>query len=312
LLRMPCSKAWTTKDIPDLKGKVALVTGATGGLGYETALELAGAGAEVLVGGRNEAKGKEATTKILEAHPQANVVFALIDHGSLASVRKFADDFNAKGKEIDILVNNAGIMAPPTKQTTSDGFEIQFGTNHLSHFALTGLLLPSLKRSPSPRVVNVSSLAARTGKIHFDDLNWEKSYTPWGAYDQSKLSNLVFTFELQRRSDANGWNITAVAAHPGISSTELVKNGPGETSWTGRFIKGLMYPFVSQVPEKGVLSQLFAATAPEAEKGGYYGPNGFYEMKGDVCPAKVPAQAKDLDQAKRFWEESEKLTNVQW
>jgi NAD(P)-dependent dehydrogenase (short-subunit alcohol dehydrogenase family) len=227
-------------------------------------------------------------------------------------------------------VNNAGVMAPPQRQTTSDGFELQLGTNHLSHFALTAQLFPSLKRSSGgARVVNVSSGAARMGKIHFDDLNFEKSYQPWPAYGQSKLANLLFTFELQRKSEEKGeksckilnfinktffsigWNITSIGAHPGFSKTELVKNGPGDSTLIGR-LSNWSKPLFGQSQGRGALPILYSAVSSEASKGGYYGPNGFFEMKGNVAPSFVPPLAKDLEVATKFWEVSEKLTNVVW
>lgn len=202
-------------------------------------------------------------------------------------------------------------MTPPNRLTTSDNFEIQLGTNHLAHFALTGQLLPSLRRSSSPRVVNVSSLMARWGKINFNDMQFAKSYSATGGYGQSKLANLLFSLELQNRSDQNGWGLTVVSAHPGFSDTGLVDNGPG-TTFLGRFTNAVMKPLFSQTSARGALPQLYAATSPAVEKNGYYGPNGFYEMKGDVAPAWVPPFAKDKDMAKRFWDESEKLTNFKW
>jgi len=305
------NEPWKTSDIPKLDGKNVLITGAAGGLGYWTALSLATAGATVLLGGRNEKKGKDALDKIKGAFPQAKISFVYIDNANLSSVADFAKDFNAKQEALDIIVCNAGVMAIPTRQTTVDGFELQLGTNHLSHFALVGQLLPSLKRSKSPRIVSVSSMAARSaGSVNFDDLNWEKSYSAWPAYNLSKLANLLFTFEMQKRSDENGWGLTALAAHPGLSDTDLVSNGPG-TNLSGRIIN-CMKPFLWQSAEKGALPILYAATSPQAQKGGYYGPNGFFEMKGEVSESKVPVLAKDQAVSKRFWEESEKMTQVHW
>jgi NAD(P)-dependent dehydrogenase (short-subunit alcohol dehydrogenase family) len=217
---MPKKAVWTSKDVPRLDGKIAIVTGATGGLGYETALQLALAGAKVIVAGRNESKGKDALEKIKTSCPAANVSFGQLDLGNLASIKEFATNFNANNEVLDILVNNAGVMAPPKRETTSDGFEIQFGTNHLAHFALTAHLLPSLRKSASPRVVNVSSGAAKQGSINFNDIQYEKSYPAWRVYAQSKVANLLFTKELQRRSDEAQWGLTVVAAHPGYSRYE--------------------------------------------------------------------------------------------
>jgi len=301
---------WTIRDIPLQAGKLALVTGATGGLGYETALELARAGAEVVVAGRNPAKGKVAVGRIEREVKGAKVRFGLVDLGSLASVEEFSGKMLEDGRSVDVLINNAGVMALPTRQLTTDGFEMQLGTNHLGHFALTGRLLPLLRRGA--RVVNVSSLMHKMGaSIHFDDLQMAKKYTPNGAYAQSKLANLLFTFELQRRSDAAGWGLLSDAAHPGASSTDLIANGPG----TDRFPHTLGPMFVRWIGQNaaaGALPTLYAATAPEAKPMGYYGPDGLFELKGDVAPAAISKQAQQVGLAKRFWEVSEELTGVRF
>jgi NAD(P)-dependent dehydrogenase (short-subunit alcohol dehydrogenase family) len=204
-----------------------VITGATGGLGYETSLALAQAGAEVVLAGRNEDKGRDAIQRIRQQAPSANVLFEKIDLGSLASVANFSSRLLTRDRPIDLLVNNAGVMTPPERKTTADGFELQLGTNHLSHFALTVRLLPLLRRGRQPRVVTVSSLTHRIGgEIHFDDLQWSRVYKPTAAYAQSKLANLLFAFELQRRSDANGWGLMSNAAHPGASTIDLLTNGP--------------------------------------------------------------------------------------
>src|SRR5260370_19089402 len=209
-------KKWTVNDIPTQTGKLAIVTGATGGLGYETALGLARAGAEVVLAGRNREKGRVAVDKIMRALPVAKARVQMLDLASLASVRAFAAEMVAKGRPLDMLINNAGVMDLPTRRLTADGFEMQFGTNHLSHFALTGLLLSLLRSTRSPRVVNVSSLAHRGGKIDFNNLQAERRYERWAAYQQSKLANLLFTFELQRRSDAHGWGTDKQCGASGI------------------------------------------------------------------------------------------------
>jgi len=306
-------KEWTPEDIPNLAGKIALVTGATSGLGYETALVLAGKGAKVLVGGRNQTKGQEVVTKIVSACPKSNVTFVLINHSSLKSVSAFVQRYKADfGDRLDILVNNAGIADPPKREVTEDGFESIFATNHLSHFQLTAGLLPYLKNSPGGGiVVNVSSIAAQDGKINFEDLNWEKTpYYTMKLYQMSKLANLLFTFELQRRSEQNGWGIKSVGAHPGVAATEIF----GKMRVHQNFLVGLLMdwvvPFLSQSVEKGAWSQLYAATSPKAEAGGYYGPDGFKEMKGNVKDAFIPPAAKNLEAAKRLWEISEQLTKV--
>jgi NAD(P)-dependent dehydrogenase (short-subunit alcohol dehydrogenase family) len=302
---------WSVADIPSLNGKLAVVTGATGGLGYETALALARVGAEVLVTGRNEEKGRVATEQIKRAVPSAKVRFAMIDLASLASIHAFAESMLANGRPLDLLINNAGVMDLPTRRLTEDGFELQFGTNHLSHFALTALLLPLLRKAQAPRVVNVSSLAHRGGKIDFANLQAERKYNSWPAYQQSKLANLLFTFELQRRSDAYGWGLMSNAAHPGFARTDLIPNGPGTGGLKGIGMKALG-SFMSHSAEAGALPTLYAATAPEAVPNGYYGPNGFYELKGPVAPAKVLPQAKDQAVARKLWEVSEQLTGVKW
>jgi NAD(P)-dependent dehydrogenase (short-subunit alcohol dehydrogenase family) len=302
---------WSVADIPSQNGKLAVVTGATGGLGYETALALARAGTEVLVTGRNTEKGRIAIEQIKRTVPSAKVRFAMLDLASLASIRAFAASMLANGRPLDLLINNAGVMDLPTRRLTEDGFELQFGTNHLSHFALTALLLPLLRKAQAPRVVNVSSLAHRGGKIDFANLQAERKYNSWAAYQQSKLANLLFTSELQRRSDAYGWGLMSNAAHPGYARTELIPNGPGTGGLKGIGMK-VIGSFMSHSAAAGALPTLFAATAPEAAPNGYYGPNGFYELKGPVAPAKVFPQAKDEAVARKLWEVSEQLTAVKW
>jgi NAD(P)-dependent dehydrogenase (short-subunit alcohol dehydrogenase family) len=212
-------------EVPSQLGRTAIVTGATGGLGYETALALAKAGAEVVLTGRDDRKGASAIEKIGREVPDAKAAYEHLDLASLASVADFAQRMRAR-QSLDLLINNAGVMALPRRQTTADGFEMQFGTNYLGHFALTARLLPLLRRASEPRVVNVSSLAHRTGFIHFDDLQGVRVYSPWKAYGQSKLATLMFALELQRRSDAAGWNLTSNAAHPGFARTGLFASGP--------------------------------------------------------------------------------------
>lgn len=300
---------WTTNDIPDLSGRLAIVTGATGGLGLETALVLAGKGAEVVLAARNPAKGAEAERLIRSRHPDAAVRFELLDLASLASVRAFAERYLATGRPIDILIDNAGVMALPTRQTTVDGFEMQFGTNYLSHFALVGRLLPLLIGAKA-RVVQLSSVAHRSGHIRLDDLNYQSHYSPWPVYQQSKLAMLMFALELQRRSDANGWGLTSVAAHPGFARTDLIANG--HAGKPGLFARGarLLEAVLSHSAADGALPILMAATLPDPTPGGYYGPTGFQEMKGPPGVAVIKRQARDADVAKRLWTESERLTGV--
>lgn len=299
---------WTTNDIPDQTGKLAVITGATGGLGYETALALAGKGAEVVLTGRSDNKGAAALTAIWAKYPAAKVSYETLDLGSLNSVADFATRFSAAHGHLDLLINNGGVMAPPTRKTTTDGFELQFGTNHLSHFALTAHLLPLLLKSSAPRVVNVSSGASTAGDIDFADLQGERNYRPWKYYSQSKLANLLFTFELQRRSDANGWGLLTNAAHPGFATTDLIANGMGD-GLSGR-VAGFIAPLFGQPPAAGALPQLYAATAKQAQPATYYGPNGFMEMRGAPTKAKIPPKANDAAVAAQLWAVSEKLTGV--
>jgi len=298
-------------EIPPQRGRLAIITGATGGLGYETALALAAAGAEVLVTGRNAEKGRIAIERIRRAVPDAKVQFELLDLASLPSVRAFAAAAVANGQPLDLLINNAGVMDLPTRRLTEDGFEMQFGTNHLSHFALTGLLLPLLRKAQLPRAVNVSSLAHRGGKIDFDNLQGEREYRSWAAYQQSKLANLLFTFELQRRSEAHGWGLMSNAAHPGYARTDLIPNGPGSGGLKGLGAK-ILGSFMSHSAAEGAQPTLYAATSANAAPSGYYGPNGFYELKGPVAPAAIFPQAKDEVVAAKLWEVSERLTGVKW
>jgi NAD(P)-dependent dehydrogenase (short-subunit alcohol dehydrogenase family) len=300
---------WSTAAIPPLNGKTAVITGATGGLGYETALALAGAGAEVVVTGRNEAKGRHALEMIRGEFPKARIAYENLDLAKLASVADFVTRFAAAHASLDLLVNNAGVMALPERQVTADGFEMQFGTNYLGHYALTARLLKLLRRGDKPRVVNLSSLAHRPGAIDFGNLQGARSYNPWKAYCQSKLAMLMFALELQRRSDLAGWGLMSNAAHPGYARTDLIPNGPGAGGLLWQVSKALQ-PLISQSAAEGALPTLFAATSPEAKPGGYYGPNWFYELKGPPEPAKIVPQAKDAVAAARLWDVSAALTGV--
>jgi len=300
---------WTTADIPSQHGRLAVITGATGGLGYETALALAGAGAKVVLTGRNDTKGQNAIARIRDQFPNADVSYETLDLASLASVADFAARFAAAHASLDLLVNNAGVMSLPKRQTTADGFEMQLGTNYLSHYALTARLLPLLCRGHQARVVNLSSLAHRTGAINFDDLQSTRSYVPWTAYCQSKLAMLIFAIELQRRSDAAGWGLMSNAAHPGYARTDLIPNGPGTGSLSWRLGR-LLQPMMSHSSAEGTLPTLLAATSAQAKAGGYYGPDGFYELKGPPAPAKIMPRAKDATVAARLWDVSATLTGV--
>lgn len=301
---------WTIKDIPDQSGRLAIVTGATGGLGLETALALAGAGAEVVLAARNPGKGREAVALIRARHPQANVRFEQVDLASLASVNAFADRMLAAGRPLDILVNNAGVMALAQRQTTADGFEMQFGTNYLSHFVLTARLLPLLTAAKA-RVVQLASIAHKGGRIRLDDLNYERGYRPWPVYQQSKLAMLMFAIELQRRSDAHGWGLTSVAAHPGYAHTDLIANGPGQSAGgLYRWGVGVFERIAGHSPAAGALPTLMAATAPDVTPGGYYGPQGWQDLKGPPGPAEIRPQALDAAVAAQLWSRSEQLTGL--
>jgi NAD(P)-dependent dehydrogenase (short-subunit alcohol dehydrogenase family) len=290
---------WTTTDIPDQSGRTAVVTGANTGLGYETAAALAARGAHVVLAVRNLDKGKAAADLIVRRYPGAEVSLQELDLTSLESVREAANQLRAAHDRIDLLVNNAGVMMTP-KSTTKDGFELQFGTNHLGHFALTGRLLDRLLATPGSRVVTVSSMGHRAGRIRFDDLQSERRYHRLSAYGQSKLANLLFTYELQRR--LAGTNTVAVAAHPGGSSSELSRYLPSAVQ--------LVFRPLEQDTEMGALPTLRAATDPDATGGQYFGPGGFAEMRG--YPKVVASNGRSHDGAvqRRLWTVSEDLTRV--
>jgi len=298
---------WTAADIPSQAGKTALVTGSAG-LGFETARELARAGAQVIVASRNPETGAEAIARIKAEIPTAVIRFEVVDLGSLDSVSDLAARLRGQTDVLDLLVNNAGVMTPPRRMETADGFELQFGTNHLAHFALTGLLLPLLVNAGQARVVTLSSIAARGGKIDFADLQ-QNAYRPMPAYSQSKLACLMFGLELQRRSHAGGWGLTSIPVHPGISRTGLLYNTPGGASGVRRVMRAMLWFLFQPVPQ-GALPSLFAATAPQAEGGVYYGPDGRAELSGVPAEALVPAPAMDRAACRRLWEVSEALTGV--
>src|SRR3981189_1425224 len=296
----------TQVEISSQLGRTAAITGATGGLGYETALALAKAGSEVILTGRDDRKGRAGIEKISREVAGAKVSYQHLDLASLASVADFAQRMHAR-HSLDLLISNAGVMALPRRQTTADGFEMQFGTNYLGHFALTARLMPLLRRASGPRVVSVSSLAHRTGFIDFDDLQGVRVYSPWKAYGQSKLAVLMFALELQRRSDAAGWNLTSNAAHPGFARTGLFTSGPGGLL---SLATDFAAPLFGRSPADGAPPILFRATSPEAKPGGYYGPGGFSELRGSPARALVMPQAGDMAAAARLWEVSAKLTGT--
>ena len=293
---------WTTADIPDQTGRVAVITGANTGLGYETAAALAAKGAQVVLAVRNLDKGKDAASRIAQATPGAKVELQELDLTSLDSIHAAAEQLKTDHDTIDLLINNAGVMFTP-KSTTKDGFELQFGTNHLGHFALTGLLLDHLLPVAGSRVVTVSSVGHRIrAAIHFDDLQFERSYDRVVAYGQSKLSNLLFTYELQRRLAAKNEPTIALAAHPGLADTELGRHLPA--------VLRPLYPLVSQGSAKSALTTLRAATDPTAQGGQYYGPDGFRETQGHPKLTRSSKQSYDQELQRRLWTVSEELTGV--
>jgi NAD(P)-dependent dehydrogenase (short-subunit alcohol dehydrogenase family) len=293
--------AWTFDDIPDQTGRTAIVTGANTGIGFETARMLALKGADVVLACRNAERGEAALAQIRSEQPAGKVTLALLDLADLDSVAAFAADFAATHAHLDLLINNAGVMVPPFGHT-KQGFELQFGTNHLGHFALTGRLLPLLLGTPGARVVVVSSTAQRRGRIDFDDLNWSRRpYRGWSAYGQSKLANMLFALELARRLAATGSTVRAIAAHPGWTATDLQR-----TSGIARVLN----PYVAMKPADGALTTLRAATDPAAGNGSYWGPSGLFEARGAPAAAHIPHHAQDQRVAARLWTVSEELTGV--
>src|ERR1700733_6989807 len=305
---------WTTNDIPSQAGRRVLITGANSGIGWGAALELACHGAEIILPARTEAKANEAVARIRAQVPNASLIPEILDLADLSSVHAFARRVAEMfpGQSLDLLINNAGVMAVPTRELTVDGYERQFATNYLGPFALTALLFWSIKPQPGSRIVTVSSGVSNQGKIEFDNLQSQRRYSPmWQAYAQSKLADLVFQQELQRRLTAIGSPIFSTGAHPGYAVTNLQTTGPGDNMpFLMRFGMMILKPLASQDAAHGALPTLFAATSPEAQPGGYYGPSGFQELKGHPVPAKITAAAKDAALAKRLWAESERLTGV--
>jgi NAD(P)-dependent dehydrogenase (short-subunit alcohol dehydrogenase family) len=291
---------WTAADIPDQTGRVAVITGANTGLGYETAAALAEHGAHVVLAVRNLDKGKDAAARITATSPHADVALQELDLTSLESIRAAADQLRSDHDHIDLLINNAGVMMTP-KSTTKDGFELQFGTNHLGHFAFTGLLLDRLLPVPGSRVVTVSSIGHHVGRIRFDDLQSERSYGRMRAYGRSKLANLLFTYELERR--LVGLHTIAAAAHPGSSSSELSRNVPP-------LVQALFTPLELQGADMGALPTLRAATDPGVLGGQYFGPDGFGEMRGYPKVVSSSGRSHDVDVQRRLWAVSEELTGV--
>jgi NAD(P)-dependent dehydrogenase (short-subunit alcohol dehydrogenase family) len=314
------SVKWTTADIPSQAGRRALITGANSGIGYPTALTLARRGAAVMLACRNRERGEEALHKILDAVPGANVTLELLDLSSLGSVRALAARELERNQPLDLLINNAGVMTPPKRLETADGFELQFGTNVLGHFALTALLYPALERAAAlatshearPRVVTVASIAHKRGQLKFADLQARQNYSPMESYQQSKLADLMFAFELERRFEARSSGVISVAAHPGVAQTNLFVAGDysGPEIIIRKGVGHLIGALLNSEAE-GALPTLYAAVAPDAAPGGYYGPQGFQEMRGgDVGPAQIAPQALDVAVAGKLWNVCEELTGI--
>ncbi len=309
---MANAKAWTADEMPDLSGKTVIVTGGNSGIGYEAALQFARKKAHTILACRSLDKANAAAAQIVASNPDAPVEVMELDLSSLASIRSFAEAFHKSHRRLDALVNNAGVMALPYRKTV-DGFEMQFGTNHLGHFALTGWLLEVLLAADGARVVNVSSGAHRMGRIRFDDLQWERGYYKWFAYGQSKLANLLFTFELQRRADAAGAKLLAFGCHPGYAATNLQSAGPRmQGSSAMESLWGTMNGMFAQSAAMGALPTLYAATSTEVRGGDYIGPDGIAEMWGHPTKVKTSAGARDPAIASKLWDVSEQLTKVHY
>ena len=302
---------WRPSMIPDLHGKRAIVTGGNSGIGRSAARELARFGATVVLACRDLRKAETARAGILAAAPGAAVEIAKLDLADLGSVREFAKAELARGVPLDILVNNAGRLVSK-RQVTKDGFELTLGGNHLGHFALTGLLMPAVLSAPAARVVGISSIAHKTAKLNFDDLQSEHKYTGFAAYRQSKLANLMFGLELERRFRRAGARAISVIAHPGLSRTGFVANGPGAGNLLVQSVTDVVFAVVGQDENHGAFPTLFAATAPQAEGGHYYGPAGFQEFYGDPVEVRPAPQALDVAAAGQLWAASEQLTGVRY
>jgi NAD(P)-dependent dehydrogenase (short-subunit alcohol dehydrogenase family) len=300
---------WTAADIPPQAGRLAIVTGSSSGIGYEAAVALAGAGARVILAARDKTKAERAMATIRRIHARADLAFCRLDTASLGSVREFAARWGEGDRAVDVLLLNAGIAAVPQREETEDGLERQLATNYLGHFALTGLLLASVKREPSSRIIAVSSLAHQRGKLHFDDLQLKRSYTSFGAYRQSKLAMLMFGLELDRRLRASGPPIRSIPVHPGVATTEITRRGDRAGAVQQLIGKAVMR-MTGQSSAKGALPLLFGAVSPDAKGGVYYGPDGVGEIRGYPAVAKIAPHALDREAAERLWSLSEELTGV--
>ena len=314
------SSHWTPAALPPQTGKLAYITGANSGVGFHAALELARAGCAVILACRDRARAEAARTRILSAVPSAELDIADLDLASLDSVRAAAQKFLSSGQRLDLLINNAGVMALPTRRVTRDGFEMQLGTNHFGHFALTGLLLPTLLRpqpnTPRARIVTVSSMAHRGATMDFANLEWDHGYRPWPAYRRTKLANLLFGFELERRLERAYAGTSApaisVVVHPGVSNTNLFAAGPGSGGGLLAKIIPPLIALIGQSDAQGAWPTLYAATMPNIQGGHFYGPDGFREMRGYPVEVRAEAQAYDESLAAKLWEISENLTGVRY
>ncbi len=293
--------------------KIAIVTGANGGIGFHTALQLAKDGSQVVLACRDHSRGTEALRRILDIVPDAKVELSILDLSSLVSIRNFCSRFVESKPKLDLLVNNAAVMALPSRTLSKDGFEMQFATNHLGHFLLTAELLPALMKAEAPRVVTVSSIAHRYGKIDLADLNAERNYEGWAAYGNSKLANLLFSFELARRTKGAGLPIVSVAAHPGVAKTNILASGPQQGRKVLRtYISEIFASLLAQTDAEGALPIIHASTNSSVSNGEYYGPNGFMEISG--MPTRVSAKPHALDEemAKKLWVASEGMAGVKF
>jgi len=299
---------WSSEQIGDLKGRRIIVTGGASGIGFSASEVLASRGAALILAVRSVPKGEKAAARLRGLHPAADVTIMHLDLADLKSVRKFTTEFKDHFNRLDLLINNAGVMIPPYSKT-KDGFELQFGTNHLGHFALTALLLPLLLATPHSRIVSISSIAARTGRINFKNLDGAHRYNPMTFYRQSKLANLLFAVELQHRLESAGASTISVACHPGISVTNLLSRGSGKE--TGRIMKAMM-SIVAQPAAKGALPTLYAATHPDLRGGEYIGPDGRGNHRGDPIITNEATRLFKPELAARLWKVSEELTGVKF